>query len=150
MENKQIDEGRRGLGLRNIMFDSPTARLTTREKLLSALTGAGIAAGAYGGAYAGHEIANAIRDPANNPQLLEPLTHDDGTPMKRRGGKPVTAMSQTYSIAEPVGGLLGFGTGLVAGGHLLAGALNRRRNSSPSQPLKEYYKQKLNEALFVQ
>lgn len=147
MENNQIDEGRRGLGLSNIMFDSPTAKLTMKEKLAAALTGAGIAAASYGGAYAGHAAADAIRDPKNNPQLLEPLTYDDGTPMKRRSGKPVTAMSQTYSIAEPAGALLGFGTGLVAGGHLLAGALNRRRNSSPSQPLKEHYKETLLEAI---
>jgi hypothetical protein len=144
MENNQIDEGRRGLG--RFIFNGPDPRLTLKQKLGAALGGAAITATTVGGAYAGKVAADAIRDPANNPQLLEPLTYDDGTPMKRKGGKPVTSMDQTYALTVPAGSLAGFGTGL---GLFAAAVANRRRNSSPSQPLKEYYKETLTEAILA-
>ena len=152
MENNQIDEGRRGL--EGLIFGEPGPELTWKQKLGAALGAVAATATTMGGAYAGHVAANAIRDTANHPELLKQLKTDSGKPRTDKWGKPITPMSGTYSVAEPAGAVLGLATGLggLAGVAELSHRIGerRRRKSSPSQPLKEHYKQILSEALFVQ
>ena len=131
MKNNQINEG---TGTRTFMSGN------SREKFRALAAATTIAGGAALGGYAGHVVAG---DPASNPSLAQPLKDPSGEIMRRRSGDPVTPLSQTRALTEPAGALFGAGAGLAA-----AAAIGNRRRRKSSEPLKEYYKQRLLNSLY--
>lgn len=142
-----LDEMR---GARSVLFP-PVQQRSFGEKLATAVSATALTAGAIGGAAAGKVTADAIYDPQNNPKLLEPVKDESGNIVMKKGGRrPVTPMYQIHSIAMPAGvvGGLGLGTGLVLGANALTTAIGeRRRRNSPSQTIKEHFKNRILEQI---